>query len=550
MKKKIVTILILCFVVLCSIPLFIACDKNYTKEETDTLIAKVQTAIDENKAELDEKISTIENNYKEKDEALLLEVENIEKEISALKSKYGQKVEELEKANTDNSKAIADLTTEYNTKVEELEKVDANNSKAIADLTAEYNAKVEELNENLASANNDIKNNKKALENAIEEIKSSHNIKISELEDILESIKNKNKEWQSKIAEIEEKIDKLLSVETFVVTFDSNGGSYVPSQTIENVGKIIKPEDPTRDGYIFTGWYIQGEKWSFIGYVVTEDITLIANWVKDDIVTIEFDGNLATSGSMDNITVKIGETIKLPLNSFAKDGYVFLGWSIERNGNIGYMNGRNYTASEKEIQILYACWESANTDIEQPIGFESIDVLDDNGNDTAINLEYRDILGDQTMENIGTYEGKDNVYEFTMGSTSGAEWSERLAFNQGGTSYLAGQLATESMVINYKTLRFNLMFEEGTQIYISRSPGTKWLFETDKEQTGYVKIFNQAGDEVISDYQSGQWYTVVVDCSTDVNLENPNHNFIYLTLKSGGGTIYLQNVILSLDEFN
>ena len=38
------------------------------------------------------------------------------------------------------------------------------------------------------------------------------------------------------------------------------------------------PEPPYREGYEFLGWYLGGEQWSFIGFPVTNDITLVAKW--------------------------------------------------------------------------------------------------------------------------------------------------------------------------------------------------------------------------------------------------------------------------------
>ena len=40
---------------------------------------------------------------------------------------------------------------------------------------------------------------------------------------------------------------------THTVTFDSNGGSAVDAQTVDDGGKAVKPADPTRDGYTFAG---------------------------------------------------------------------------------------------------------------------------------------------------------------------------------------------------------------------------------------------------------------------------------------------------------
>ena len=68
--------------------------------------------------------------------------------------------------------------------------------------------------------------------------------------------------------------------ETLTVTFDTAGGSEVESQEIELGKKVKQPEKPVRSGYVFNGWYLGDEKWNFIGYNVTEDITLTAKWSK------------------------------------------------------------------------------------------------------------------------------------------------------------------------------------------------------------------------------------------------------------------------------
>jgi len=71
-----------------------------------------------------------------------------------------------------------------------------------------------------------------------------------------------------------------------LVIFDSQGGSYVPSMGIDEGALVIKPADPTRDGYTFTGWYKDSEcteAWDFVtGIMGTADITLYAGWVKQE----------------------------------------------------------------------------------------------------------------------------------------------------------------------------------------------------------------------------------------------------------------------------
>ena len=70
------------------------------------------------------------------------------------------------------------------------------------------------------------------------------------------------------------------------VTFNSNGGSAVASVTGLKYGdKLTKPEDPTRTGYQFAGWYRDEEltqPWDFDNDTVTEAIiTLYAKWTQD-----------------------------------------------------------------------------------------------------------------------------------------------------------------------------------------------------------------------------------------------------------------------------
>lgn len=74
----------------------------------------------------------------------------------------------------------------------------------------------------------------------------------------------------------------------YTVTFDSNGGSEVKSQTVAADSKISRPADPTRDGYVFDYWANGREAWDFDFDKVSADVTLRAMWVAaDSIFTYE-----------------------------------------------------------------------------------------------------------------------------------------------------------------------------------------------------------------------------------------------------------------------
>lgn len=76
----------------------------------------------------------------------------------------------------------------------------------------------------------------------------------------------------------------------FTISFDTVGGSSVQNQTIQSGGKITKPADPKKDGYVFAGWYTAQSysatsKWEFDTDTVSGELVLYAKW--DKICTVE-----------------------------------------------------------------------------------------------------------------------------------------------------------------------------------------------------------------------------------------------------------------------
>ena len=65
-----------------------------------------------------------------------------------------------------------------------------------------------------------------------------------------------------------------------LVQFDSQGGSPVESQSVAYNTSAEEPQEPTRAGYQFMGWYtkeVGGERWTF-DRLVAEDTILYARW--------------------------------------------------------------------------------------------------------------------------------------------------------------------------------------------------------------------------------------------------------------------------------
>ena len=70
-------------------------------------------------------------------------------------------------------------------------------------------------------------------------------------------------------------------IETYTVAFDSNGGSEVEPQTVQKDTKALEPSMPTKEGYRFIGWYLDGSLFDF-DTIIISNITLKAMWAEFD----------------------------------------------------------------------------------------------------------------------------------------------------------------------------------------------------------------------------------------------------------------------------
>ena len=65
----------------------------------------------------------------------------------------------------------------------------------------------------------------------------------------------------------------------FAVIFNRNMGSDVSTVYVSKYSIVGKPVDPVREGYVFAGWYLDGELYEF-NTPVKSNIVLIAKWVR------------------------------------------------------------------------------------------------------------------------------------------------------------------------------------------------------------------------------------------------------------------------------
>lgn len=86
-------------------------------------------------------------------------------------------------------------------------------------------------------------------------------------------IKN-DKEIDNKPANNEQKLE-------YTVTFDTDGGDEIESIKVAKGKTISLPENPKKEGYIFDGWTLEGEKFD-LETKIEENITLKATWKTEE----------------------------------------------------------------------------------------------------------------------------------------------------------------------------------------------------------------------------------------------------------------------------
>lgn len=110
----------------------------------------------------------------------------------------------------------------------------------------------------------------------------------------------------------------------YTVTFDSAGGSDVPSQLVNYQTRATMPSpNPTKAGFVFGYWMLDGYRYHFDQEIVA-DTTLVAKWF--GIFTVKFEDTFGDK-VWDDQTVVEGN----PVNTEGKvdpsrDGYTFAGW--------------------------------------------------------------------------------------------------------------------------------------------------------------------------------------------------------------------------------
>ena len=150
------------------------------------------------------------------------------------------------------------------------------------------------------------------------------------------------------------------------VTFDSDGGSTVAAQRILRGQKAQRPAAPTKDGYTFIGWYNKADlqyinlpEWNF-DYPVFENMELVAQWMEarpistDPVAYLDENGqtkyctkySVLTSETKKSILDYDDKWYDLPAGWYVVEGDVTITPRLDTHGavNLILTNGSHLTA--------------------------------------------------------------------------------------------------------------------------------------------------------------------------------------------------------------
>lgn len=202
--------------------------------------------------------------------------------------------------------------------------------------------------------------------------------------------------------------------------------------------------EPVKKGYTFGGWY----KDAGFKNKVTETMKLdrgydwifYAKWTANKYV-ITFDSCLGSSVPTETLSMEYDKAANLPLINelagFARPGYTFLGWALEKGGEPVYKDGVTVTNLAESGNVnFYAVWQLNVFNITYEPGVGAVS----NDNPSSYSIEDNDVKlnapeAKEGYQFLGWYDGETLVSEIVKGTQR--DYSLTAKWGCGGTFNLS-----------------------------------------------------------------------------------------------------------------
>lgn len=217
------------------------------------------------------------------------------------------------------------------------------------------------------------------------------------------------------------------------VSFDSDGGTSVKSQYLQKYEKATRPENPSKEGHIFKGWFTDKDSYlfefEFETTSVTKDIVLYAKWEAAPVSIVQnpdsntnryFNTEATVEGQKHIISGNKQVTItdQVSYNGYGINGrkYVMAGTLINKKTGEEYVDAKGQKVTGKteytqqgnggEIKVSFTFDSSNLQPGDELVVFERM--YDENGYMVASHLDINDAK--QTVSAKGYVKVQTGVY--------------------------------------------------------------------------------------------------------------------------------------------
>lgn len=222
-----------------------------------------------------------------------------------------------------------------------------------------------------------------------------------------------------------EKIDKLVAETEYTITFDSKGGSAVQPVKASAGAAITAPTDPTKDGFVFAGWYestdggvtLSDTAFSF-SYMPARVFTLYAKWATADIkgktfnkvdATVEWESEAVKQALLSEMEMTEEQYIQ-----FVASSKITFEFAADKNtATVTYDQGPGEVGGQGIFVVLYKIKGTAivfydsQEDMEKEIPAHKYGLLA--GSTFELSADKTTIIQTNTEPEIGTFKYKYSV---------------------------------------------------------------------------------------------------------------------------------------------
>lgn len=398
--------------------------------------------------ELDEKVEQIID--------LTNQIADLNNDILELQGEIADKVQEIADLNedlTNKDEIIAGLQSdieELQAQVQQLQGSLAEKTQQLEDLQAEY----DQLEDDYGELNDEYV----ALGNLYEQALAT-----------IESLEAQVLELEQQVTYYEKLLEAYQNSEKLIVTFTVDDFAYEVKLVDENE-YVTKPEtDPTKEGYSFEFWSLDGvTEFNFSTTPITDDTTIVA--VFEKLISVIFQNG---DTQLSNNYYEANSAITLPEDP-ERVNCDFIGWTLDDGETI--VDFENFQLTEDVVfKAVFGYWSSMIfnsysdfvtdfiSNFSNPSCYMSAEYNEDPA-DNSLYFDLNDLLRD-SFSSLKTHEFKLEIFSICH-SGAGVIGSSSVVISEFDTSYNLEDSSSTIILNSDGILRLNL--NESSPILIPR----------------------------------------------------------------------------------